>query len=269
MKLDPNRAMVVLSGGQDSTTCLGWALSRYDHVSCVSFDYGQRHDSELDSAASVIDFFSVKHHRFIHHEIVSLGRGIFAGSSPLTNHREVLELYSDHTEMAAIIGDRVEKTFVPMRNAVFLAIASNRAVVDGSGVLITGVCQEDNANYPDCRRVFIESLGRAVNLALGLDDDAGLVLMTPLMDLTKAQSIELALQLPYTYEALAYTTTAYDGLYPPTGKDHASILRAHGFEEAGWPDPLVLRAWREDLMPLPNTENYRNANFAKAIGGVT
>jgi 7-cyano-7-deazaguanine synthase len=269
MQLLHNNAMVVLSGGQDSTTCLGWALHEFPFVECVSFDYGQRHAAELEAARNVVSFFEDKYSRPIPHEVVYLGDRVFAGSSPLTNPREMLELYRDHSEMAAIIGDRVEKTFVPMRNAVFLTLASNRAVVRHCGVLVTGVCQEDNANYPDCRAVFIEALGRATNLALGLNDSDGLKIVTPLMNLSKADTVLLAVNLPYTYDALAYTMTAYDGLYPPTGHDHASVLRAYGFEQAGWPDPLVLRAWREDKMSLPQTDNYRNENFAHAIGGTT
>ena len=269
MKLQPDSALVVLSGGQDSTTCLGWALFNYKHVECLSFDYGQRHNAELEAAKDVIRYFETQHLKPIAHEIVQLGRNTFDGTSPLTNPHEALELYRDHNEMEAIIGDRVEKTFVPMRNAVFLTLAANRAVVRNCATIVTGVCQQDNANYPDCRNEFIQALRSAINLALGLDDDTGLSIKTPLMNLTKAESVHLAVALPHTYEALAHSMTAYDGLYPPNGHDHASILRAHGFEQSGYPDPLVLRAWREGLMRLPETENYRNDKFAWAIGGVT
>lgn len=258
MELNILSAMVVLSGGQDSTTCLGWALKKFPEVCCLTFDYGQKHWREIDAAKSVVRHFQRATGRVIPHEIVILPEGVFAGASPLTNKSEQLEFYSDHSEMEQIIGDRVEKTFVPMRNAVFLTLAANRAVVAGCANLVTGVCQADNANYPDCRQVFIDTMQTATNQALGLerDPDHSLLIYTPLMKLSKAESIHLARTLPHTYDALAFTHTAYDGEYPPNGKDHASILRAHGFEVAGVPDPLVLRAWREGLMQLPETPNY-------------
>lgn len=258
MDLDRNKATVVLSGGQDSTTCLGWALNVYERVDCVTFDYGQKHRIELEAARNVVNFFQHRTKRNIRHEIVHLGRDMFAGTSPLTNPDEPLETYSNHDEMESVIGDRVEKTFVPMRNAAFLMIAANRAIVRGNATLITGVCQADNANYPDCRAVFIDAAEDAINCAIGTEGwlTTRVQIVTPLMDLTKAESIKLAKTLPHTYEALAYSHTAYDGKYPPTGNDHASVLRAHGFELAGCPDPLVMRAVREGLMELPSTPNY-------------
>lgn len=255
--LDPNFATVIFSGGQDSTTCLAWALEKYARVQCVTFNYGQKHAREIEAARRVIEFLSDKDGRLIEHKVIEIGP-IFAGASPLTNSAEALETYASHDEMEAIIGDRVEKTFVPMRNAVFLMLAANQAVAAGSGVLVTGVCQADNANYPDCRQSFVWAASDTINEALGLMPGAAesVTIRTPLMDLSKAESIQLATTLLGGYEALMYSHTAYDGEYPPTGKDHASVLRAHGFEEAGLPDPLVVRAWAEDLMDLPETSNY-------------
>lgn len=256
MRLNPMHAMVVLSGGQDSTTCLGWALENYADVNCITFDYGQKHRIEIDAARAVGGFFREKTKRTIPQEVVTLGP-ILLSSSPLTNPGEQLETYANHDEMEGIIGDRVEKTFVPLRNPLFLTIAANHAIAAGCGVLVTGVCQADNANYPDCTQDFIDFMSDMINVALGAPyDENYLTIATPLMDLSKAESIALALTLPHTYDALAFSHTAYDGTYPPTSKDHASVLRAHGFEQAGVPDPLVLRAYREGLMPLPLTMNY-------------
>ena len=255
MNLNPRAAMVVFSGGQDSTTCLGWALHHFDEVHCVSFDYGQKHDIELKAAAAVIKFFKSMGRPVASHEIVPLGVDVFAGTSPLTNRHEELETYESHDQMESVIGNRVEKTFVPMRNAVFLMLAANRAVVKGCATLVTGVCQADNANYPDCRDIFIVAAQCTITRALGIGENDFRV-ATPLMNLSKAASIGLAQTLPHTYDALAWSHTAYDGTYPPTSKDHASVLRAHGFEEAGVPDPLVMRAWREGAMALPQTANY-------------
>lgn len=256
--MDANRALVIFSGGQDSTTCLGRALTKFSHVQCITFDYGQNHSIEIEAARRVIKYFEDNCGKAIPHEIVTIG-DIFAGTSPLTNKAETLDTYSDHDSMSKIVGNRVEKTFVPMRNAVFLMLAANHAVAANCGNLVTGVCQADNANYPDCRQIFIAATTDAISYALGLDLNNGYFSVhTPLMNLSKAESIKLALETPYTYAALAYSHTAYDGQYPPVGKDHASILRAHGFEQADVPDPLVLRAWVENRMDLPEASNYRS-----------
>ena len=266
MKLDPNHALVVLSGGQDSTICLGWALSAFPRVSAVTFDYGQHHDREINAAIRVVAFFKEKTGRDIEHEIVRLGEGILESTSPLTNHGAGLEQYASHDQMERIIGDRVEKTFVPMRNPLFFVIAANRAVAIGSRRLITGVCQEDNANYPDCRAIFVSCAENMITSALGLNQGAQrFFISAPLMYLTKAESINMALDLGHTYSALQFSHTAYDGAYPPTGNDHASVLRAHGFAQAGVPDPLILRAVAEGRMPMPDAPNYSPASIDAAV----
>lgn len=263
--LDPKFATVIFSGGQDSTTCLAWALDKFDKVQCVTFNYGQKHAREIEAAKEVIAFFEDyyshdERHRSIKHIVVEVGP-ILAGSSPLTNPSEQLETYANHDEMEAIIGDRVEKTFVPMRNAVFLMLAANQAVAAGSGVLITGVCQADNANYPDCREMFINQAEWTINYAIGKEAMPDcLRIKTPLMNLSKAESVRLAMSLPGGYPALAYSHTAYSGEYPPITQDHATVLRAHGFEQAGYPDPLIVRAWTEELIDLPMSKNYSMLN---------
>jgi 7-cyano-7-deazaguanine synthase len=123
----------------------------------------------------------------------------------------------------------------------FMVLAANRAYVHGINDVITGVCQEDFGGYPDCRAIFCDEMEGALRLGLEYD----LNILTPLMYLTKADSVRLAASLPGCMDALAYSHTAYDGIYPPTGNDHATLLRAKGFEQAGLPDPLVLRAVAE------------------------
>lgn len=251
------KALIVLSGGQDSTTCLALALAcqpEFAEIHCVTFNYGQRHDRELQAARDVAFLCNVDSH-----EVCDLGP-ILKGKSPLTDHSQPLEQYTDYESMDKIIGDRVELTFVPMRNALFLTLAANRAAVLGAQTIYTGVCQQDNANYPDCRQDFIDAQAWAINRALGatsghpgappnasdyFDADKGAIwLEAPLMERSKAQSVLHMLDLG-TLPILAFSHTAYDGQYPPLGHDHATLLRAQGFKEAGIPDPLMVRAWME------------------------
>lgn len=246
------KAMVVLSGGQDSTTCLAWAKQNFDEVHAVTIDYGQKHAREIDAAMEVARIFGVASH-----EIVRLGP-VLSGRSPLTNPSESLETYPDFQTMDKTIGDRVELTFVPMRNQLFLTIAANKAVCLDCYDLVTGVCQADNANYPDCRQVFVNALASATNTSLGLDVTSGraVKIHAPLMDMTKAQSIHLALSLPDAYAALGWSHTAYSGEFPPVTQDHATVLRAQGFREAGVPDPLIVRAAYAGLCKLPDEPHY-------------
>lgn len=258
------KSLVVLSGGQDSVTCLYWAINNSDldeRIHCVTFDYGQKHRIEIEAAKQVVKM--AQSHHPVTHEIIQVPNCLIS-NSPLTNPKVELERYDNAQEMEQIIGERREVTFVPMRNALFLTIAANRAEALGIPNIITGVCAMDNANYDDCREVFISATEEYINTALGHDHrgTTKIVIHTPLMDLSKAMTVKLAHDLPGAWDALAYSHTSYDGCYPPTDKNHSNVLRADGFEQAGLPDPLVLRAWRERLMPLPASSNYdpyRNA----------
>ena len=250
------KALVVLSGGQDSTTCAIAACAMFGaaNVAAITFNYDQRHSRELLAAKRIATLLGIAHH-----EQLDLGP-ILKGTSPLTDPNQQLETYADYSSMDKIIGDRIEKTFVPMRNALFLTLAANRAAVMGAQVIYTGVCEADNANYPDCREKFIRFQEGTINDALGRTYEKGdmIEISTPLMHMSKARSIEMLLFTHglINFALLAFSHTAYDGQYPPTSKDHASVLRAHGFEEAGRPDPLVVRAVMEQRMEIPKTKNY-------------
>lgn len=247
--------LVVLSGGQDSTTCLFIArdiMKKGDELHAVTFDYNQRHRIEIDSAIMVAQLAHVDSH-----EVIKVP-GCLNSVSPLVSNTN-LERYKDATQMEQVIGNRVELTFVPMRNTLFLTVAFNRAVELGCTTVVTGVCQEDNANYPDCTAAFIAKFEQAANEGLGYQrgDSRYIGIVTPLMYMTKAETCRLAFNLgDDAWTALAHSHTSYDGKYPPTDMNHSNVLRAKGFEDANLPDPLVLRAYREGLMGLPETKNY-------------
>jgi 7-cyano-7-deazaguanine synthase len=219
-------ALVILSGGQDSTTCLYWALSRFESVRALTFAYDQRHRAELDAARAIAKKAGVPH------EQIDMG-AIFAGLSPLTNPGEAVDRY----DSAETLPGGLEKTFVPGRNILFLTVAANRAYVTGCDALVLGVAQEDFGGYPDCREDFIRKMETALQAGL----DAPLAIHTPLMHMDKATTVRLAQSLPGCMEALALSHTCYEGAVPPCGHCHACLLRARGFEQAGVADPLVAR----------------------------
>lgn len=255
---EKTKALVVLSGGQDSTTCLAWARNRFDEVHALTIGYGQRHAVEIASAKMIGILGQLDSH-----EVLTLPAGILQGTSPLTDPNQPVPQYSSQDE----VPDGVAKTFVPLRNQFFLTLAANRAFVLGCTHLVTGVCQTDYSGYPDCRQEFVDSLAETINKGTFTGEDwllGELTIHTPLMNLTKAESVDLAIA-EGAYGMLAYSHTAYDGSYPPAGTDAASLLRAKGFEEADIPDPLILRAWINGLTDLPETKNYSKVSVDKAL----
>ena len=217
------KALVVLSGGQDSTTCLYWALDRFDRnaIDTVSFDYGQRHHIELDCAARVAEFAGVPN--------TCLPIDTFAalGGDALTDPD--VEVASGTNEQAGL-----PNTFVPGRNLIFLTFAAAYAYQRGIRHLVTGVAQTDYSGYPDCREGTITALQHA--LRLGMESDV--TIHTPLMHLSKKETVELARDLG-ALPAMALTHTCYNGERPPCGHCPACELRAKGFAEAGVADPLL------------------------------
>lgn len=259
---EKTKALVVLSGGQDSTTCLAWARNRFDEVHALTINYGQRHAIEI-AGAKMIGILG----QLDSHEILTIPAGILEGTSPLTDPNQPVPQYTSQDE----VPDGVAKTFVPLRNQFFLTLAANRAFVLGCTHLVTGVCQTDYSGYPDCRQEFVDSLAETINKGTFTGEDwllGELTIHTPLMNLTKAESVDLAIA-EGAYGMLAYSHTAYDGSYPPAGTDAASLLRAKGFEEADIPDPLILRAWINGLTDLPETKNYSKVSVDKALSDLT
>ena len=223
MPASKEKALVVLSGGQDSTTCLYWAINRFGraHTWSVTFDYGQRHRLELDCAANVAE------HAGVSNECLPIDTFAALGGDALTDADIAVE------KSTAGAGS-LPNTFVPGRNIIFLTFAAAYAYQRGIMHLVTGVAQTDYSGYPDCREETISAL--QTTLHLGMESD--IVIHTPLMHLSKRQTVELARDLE-ALPAMALTHTCYEGVRPPCGDCPACVLRAKGFAEAGIPDPLL------------------------------
>lgn len=215
------RAIVTLSGGQDSTTCLWWALDRFgaDNVETISFDYGQRHRIELDCAREVAAFAGVAN------TVLPIDTFAALGGNALTD--------SDIGVRAPAGGD-LPATFVPGRNLIFLTFAAAYAWPRRITHLVTGVAETDYSGYPDCREETLKALANTLRLGMELD----VTIHAPLMHLSKKETVLLAKDVG-ALEAMHLTHTCYEGVRPPCGRCQACELRAKGFAEAGIPDPLV------------------------------
>ena len=223
MATKKDKALVVLSGGQDSTTCLYWAIDRFgiDNVSSVTFDYGQRHRIELQCAARVAEHAGVPNTCLPIDTFRALGGDALTDSS--------IDVAAEKSPATGL-----PNTFVPGRNLIFLTFAAAFAYQRDIDHLVTGVAQTDYSGYPDCREQTIDALQQALRLGM----DSGVFIHAPLMHLSKRQTVELARDLG-GLAAMAFTHTCYNGARPPCGACPACELRAKGFAEAGVPDPLL------------------------------
>jgi len=220
MRANPDAAVVLLSGGQDSTTCLAWALARFRRVEAVTIDYGQRHRIEIDAATRIAKAVGVAQ------RVVPCDSFAALGGNALTGGEAVA---------AGVRADtNLPNTFVPGRNLVFLTLAAAYAWQRGISELVTGVCQTDYSGYPDCRQDTMDALQEALRRGI----DAPFTIHTPLMHLTKAQTVTMLRDLG-RLDLLALSHTCYNGSVPPCGTCPACVLRAKGFHEAGMDDPLV------------------------------
>jgi len=218
------KALVVLSGGQDSTTCLYWAIDRFgrENVSSVTFDYGQRHRIEVASATEIADFAGVSN------VILPIDTFAALGGDALTATDITVEMAPDEET-------GLPNTFVPGRNLIFLTFAAAFAYQRNIAHLVTGVAQTDYSGYPDCREDTMSSLQTAIQQGM----ESEIEIHTPLMHLSKKETVELAQELG-ALPAMAMTHTCYNGERPPCGHCAACELRAKGFAEAGVLDPLLL-----------------------------
>jgi len=216
------RALVLLSGGQDSTTCLFWAKKSFGCVESLCVDYRQRHSVEIKAASRIAAMAGVKNTVVHCSALEQLTSSSLTSDLPVSREK----------------GERgLANTFVPGRNLIFLAYAAARAYDLGISDIVTGVCQTDYAGYPDCREESMVATEGALSLCM----DYSFVLHRPLVHLSKAQIVLMAKELG-AMDALAHSHTCYNGLFPPCQSCSSCILRAKGFAEAGLEDPLLLRA---------------------------
>jgi 7-cyano-7-deazaguanine synthase len=222
-------AIVLVSGGLDSATCLAIARAEGFRCHALSFRYGQRHLAELDAATRVARQLGAAEHRVMNIDLAGFG-----GSALTDGNIAVPE--------GGAAGQAIPVTYVPARNTIFLAFALAWAEVLGAHDIFIGVNAVDYSGYPDCRPEFIAAFERMANLATraGIEDQDRLRVRTPLIDLTKAQIVRRGIELGVDYSA---TVSCYqaDDTGAACGRCDACRLRRAGFEAAGLPDPTRYR----------------------------
>lgn len=233
-------AVVLLSGGLDSTTVLAIAKSEGFDVHALTFVYGQRHSSEIDAAKAI-----AKRAKVARHDVVQIDLALFGGSAltadiPVPKDRDLGASSPSATEIPV--------TYVPARNTIFLSYALALAEVVGASNIFIGVNALDYSGYPDCRPEYIEAFEKMANLATraGVEGKTRLVIRTPLISLSKAAIIKLGASLGVDY---SQTTSCYD---PGSGGEacgrcDACQLRLKGFSEAGLEDPIDYAAARSTV----------------------
>ena len=220
------KAVVLVSGGLDSTTCLAMAREKGFDLYALTFNYGQRDDHELNTAKMVVDFFNIQNHSIIDIDLAQFG------GSALTDQIDVPKK-RDLSDMADI-----PVTYVPARNTVFLSLALAWAEVLGSFDIFIGVNALDYSGYPDCRPEYISSFEKTANLATKAGvSGSSFRIHTPLIDLTKSEIVKVGMDLGVDY---SLTSSCYDPDQDgnPCGLCDACYLRLKGFKEAGIIDPL-------------------------------
>jgi len=222
-------AIVLLSGGLDSATCLGMAVDAGFDVTALSFNYGQRHEVELEAARRVASHYDVQQHF-----VFDVGLYKQIGGSALTDadlkvprHRSADEMTTD-----------IPITYVPARNLVFLSYALGVAERVGAEDIFIGVNAVDYSGYPDCRPEFVEAFERTANLAVkaGVEGSSRYKIRAPLVELTKAGIIQAGHQIGVPYE-LTHSCYAPSSAGLACGACDSCLLRRKGFEDADVPDP--------------------------------
>ena len=220
------KAVVLVSGGLDSTTCLAIAREQNFDLYALTLNYGQRHDHELNSARMIIDFFNIHNHSIIDIDLAQFGGSALTDQIDVPKKRDLSDM------------DEIPVTYVPARNTVFLSLALAWAEVLGSFDIFIGVNALDYSGYPDCRPEYISSFEKTANLATKAGvSGSSFKIHTPLIDMTKSEIIKVGLDLGVDY---SLTSSCYDPDQAgnPCGLCDACYLRLKGFKETGITDPL-------------------------------
>src|SRR6266404_3334030 len=234
--MEKKKAVLLLSGGLDSTTLLALATSEGYAIHALSFDYGQRHSIELSAASKIARRYKVAQHLVAKIDMRAFGQSALTADIPVPKNRQLDDLDNE-----------IPVTYVPARNTIFLSYALALSEVVGAPEIFIGVNALDYSGYPDCRPEYIQAFEKMANLATraGVEsrDEPAIRIRTPLIDLSKREIIELGLRLGVDY---SMTTSCYD----PTatgeacGTCDACQLRLRGFSEAGAEDPVLYAATR-------------------------
>ena len=238
-------AVVLLSGGLDSVTCLYWAKARYASVTAVSFNYGQRHNSELVAAKTIAKTANVNH-RIIDIDIAQLGGSSLTDHSMTVPDGDTDKFPSNNRDESDIhdidTNDAIPNTYVPARNTIFLSYALAVPEVTDANHIVIGVSSVDYSGYPDCRPEYIAAFEHMANLATKASVTGHhLSIQTPLQHLSKAKTIELGLTLGVDYgQTISCYQADANGL--ACGICDSCVLRRQGFAQAGVSDPTLYQS---------------------------
>jgi 7-cyano-7-deazaguanine synthase len=222
------RAVVLASGGLDSTTTMAIARHEGYDIFALSFDYGQRHKLELEAAKTVADCFGAKKHLILRLDLGTIGGSALTDDIPVPQGRGLNEIGSGGIPI----------TYVPARNTIFLSYALAWAEVLDATDIFVGVNALDFSGYPDCRPEYIKAFEKMANLATKAGvEGKSVTIHTPIINMTKAQIIKKGVSLGVDY---SMTHSCYDPAEDgrPCGRCDSCLLRKKGFEEAGLSDPL-------------------------------
>jgi len=223
-----SKAIVLLSGGLDSTTVLAITLDQGYEVSALTFKYGQRHDYEIDCAKDLVAYFKIQNHYIMNIDLGSIGGSALTADMDVPKDRDFDEMNSE-----------IPITYVPARNTIFLSYALALAEVEKVFNIFIGVNALDYSGYPDCRPDYIEAFQKMGRLATksGIKEKEQLRIHTPLIEMTKSEIIRAGTALGVDY---SITHSCYDPISKgnPCGRCDACQLRLKGFMEARTVDPL-------------------------------
>ena len=221
----PGKAIVLFSGGLDSTTCLYWAIAQGYTCEALTVCYGQRHEREVAAARAIAQTLGVKHH------LITLNLPWLQSSSLVNRSAEIPDIAVEEITRAGI-----PSTYVPGRNLLFLALAGSLLDSVGAQAIIAGPNAVDFSGYPDCTPQFFAAAAQALNRGTKTGVQRGIKVLAPLMDLSKAEIVKLAASLQVPFER---TWSCYAGGEKPCGKCDSCKLRARGFEQAGVRDTAL------------------------------